>query len=332
MSATVTGGRGDDRPTRSAPALPPPRYPPCGPATPRSRSATGCSGRGWTWTSRPASSSRSSVRTGPGKTSLLKVLLGEQPLTHGRGLDRRRAGPPRQHRRRLRPADGSRSTRAPCSRRGTWCGWAWTGTGGGSRSAPAAPGRPSAAGIDELLASVGADGFGDAPVSMLSGGELQRVRVAAALASDPSILLCDEPLAALDLRHQQEVAALLDRRRRRARHRGAVRHARHQRRARLRRPGAVPRGRAVPARAAVGGAHLRGPDASCTARRSTCCMPRAGSSSSHRTTRAPSSPVRGRQLRGGPRAAGFPGARAVRQGYQGQRRPESAGELRRLRW
>jgi zinc/manganese transport system ATP-binding protein len=69
-------------------------------------------------------------------------------------------------------------------------------------------------GIDNLLASVGAAGFGDAPVSMLSGGELQRVRVAAALASNPSILLCDEPLAALDLRHQQEVAALLDRRRR----------------------------------------------------------------------------------------------------------------------
>ena len=69
-------------------------------------------------------------------------------------------------------------------------------------------------GIDELLASVGAAQLADAPVSMLSGGELQRVRVAAALASNPSILLCDEPLAALDLRHQQEVAALLDRRRR----------------------------------------------------------------------------------------------------------------------
>ncbi|HEY7814308.1 MAG TPA: ABC transporter ATP-binding protein [Nakamurella sp.] len=68
--------------------------------------------------------------------------------------------------------------------------------------------------IGELLRSVGADSFADAPVSMLSGGELQRVRVAAALASDPALLLCDEPLAALDLRHQQDIAALIDRQRR----------------------------------------------------------------------------------------------------------------------
>lgn len=69
--------------------------------------------------------------------------------------------------------------------------------------------------IDELLAAVGATDFGDSPVSMLSGGELQRIRVAAALASDPVLLLCDEPLAALDLRHQQDIAALIDQQRRR---------------------------------------------------------------------------------------------------------------------
>ena len=73
---------------------------------------------------------------------------------------------------------------------------------------------------------------------------------------NPSILLCDEPLAALDLRHQQEVAALLDRRRRE--HGTAVLFVTHDINAvlRLRRPGAVPGRRSVPARHRRRGADL----------------------------------------------------------------------------
>jgi len=150
---------------------------------------------------------------GSGKTSLLKVLLGEQPLTHGQawigGEPVRRGSTAVGYvPQRIAIDEGTMLKARDLVRMGL-DGHRWGFPFGSGRSRQAVR-----SGIDELLASVGADGFGDAPVSMLSGGELQRVRIAAALASDPSILLCDEPLAALDLRHQQEVAALLDRRRR----------------------------------------------------------------------------------------------------------------------
>ncbi len=48
---------------------------------------------------------------------------------------------------------------------------------------------------------------------ILSGGEQQRVRIAQALATDPRLLLCDEPLLSLDLNHQRAVVGLIDARR-----------------------------------------------------------------------------------------------------------------------
>jgi zinc/manganese transport system ATP-binding protein len=150
---------------------------------------------------------------GSGKTSLLRTILGEVGLTTGSGsisghpLGRGSTDvgyvPQRI------AIDAATMIKARDVVRLGLDGHRW-----GVPIAFGARRRATRARIDALLASVGAESFGDAPVSMLSGGELQRVRVAAALASDPALLLCDEPLAALDLRHQQDIAALIDHQRR----------------------------------------------------------------------------------------------------------------------
>lgn len=63
--------------------------------------------------------------------------------------------------------------------------------------------------VDELLELVGATAYADRPVGVLSGGEQQRLRAAQALADNPRLLLCDEPLLSLDLHHQQAVSSLI---------------------------------------------------------------------------------------------------------------------------
>ena len=74
--------------------------------------------------------------------------------------------------------------------------------------------RADRARVDEALSAVGATAYADAPIGLLSGGEQQRVRIAQALVGDPALLLCDEPLLSLDLRHQRAVSSMIDRRRR----------------------------------------------------------------------------------------------------------------------
>jgi putative ABC transport system ATP-binding protein len=52
--------------------------------------------------------------------------------------------------------------------------------------------------VKDMLHTVGLDGLGDRRPSHLSGGQQQRVAVARAMASEPDIILADEPTANLD--------------------------------------------------------------------------------------------------------------------------------------
>lgn len=65
--------------------------------------------------------------------------------------------------------------------------------------------------VDEALALTDTEVFADRNIQTLSGGERQKVYVAAALAQGSRIMLLDEPTAFLDYKHQIEIQELLRR-------------------------------------------------------------------------------------------------------------------------
>jgi zinc/manganese transport system ATP-binding protein len=146
---------------------------------------------------------------GVGKSTLLKAALGELPLAAG---ELQVAGrPPGKGNRAVGyvPQQKSMDAATPLRARDL------VGLGiDGHRFGLRRRSRPDRARIADALAAVGAAGYADAPLGLLSGGEQQRIRIAQALATDPALLLADEPLLSLDLGHQRAVSEIIDRRRR----------------------------------------------------------------------------------------------------------------------
>ena len=65
--------------------------------------------------------------------------------------------------------------------------------------------------VEKIIIQMGLEALAQRCVGDLSGGELQKVVIARALAQAPKILLLDEPTSSLDLRNQLEVMALIRR-------------------------------------------------------------------------------------------------------------------------
>ncbi|GAA2510085.1 MAG: metal ABC transporter ATP-binding protein [Kocuria rhizophila] len=141
---------------------------------------------------------------GTGKTSFLKVLLGLLPLTSGTvsvaGTRPRVAAAHVGYVPQQRGFPARTPLRAKDLVAQGVDGHRW-----GVRLHPRRVNRR----VAELLERVGAAEYADAPVGLLSGGEQQRLRVAQALAADPSVMLCDEALLSLDLHHQHVVSELV---------------------------------------------------------------------------------------------------------------------------
>jgi len=143
---------------------------------------------------------------GAGKTTLFRVILGLQAPSSGSVLV---AGRPRSRR---NPLIGYVPQKFLLDPDMPLRGRDLVGLGlDAHKLGFARPSRRRRELVREMLEAVGAESFGDARVGRLSCGEQQRVLIAHALISRPSLLLMDEPLANLDLRSAHEVVALLAR-------------------------------------------------------------------------------------------------------------------------
>lgn len=137
---------------------------------------------------------------GAGKTSLLKAALGLQKRSAGLatldGTDSEKLSPMQRAR---------RVAYLPQQRPLAWPNTVRDVVSLGRFAYGAAPGKLSPAdadAVDKAIAHCGLTNLGDRNTDTLSGGELARVHCARAFAANAPLLVADEPVAALDPRHQ----------------------------------------------------------------------------------------------------------------------------------
>jgi peptide/nickel transport system ATP-binding protein len=150
--------------------------------------------------------------SGSGKTTLARVLAGLEPASGGRvTIDGIAAGDwsrlPGKDRKRLRGTvqivfQDPYSSLNPMHTIGAALAEAVSIHDPSARNVPAQ--------VGDLLQSVGLPaGYAKRRPAALSGGERQRVAIARALAVQPRILICDEPVSALDVSVQAQILNLL---------------------------------------------------------------------------------------------------------------------------
>lgn len=142
---------------------------------------------------------------GSGKSTTIRVVVGQVPLTSG---ERHLFGTPGRRFRDWRrigyvPQRTTAASGVPATVREV------VSTGRLSRARLRPLGRADRDAVDRALDLVGmADRAAD-PVEALSGGQHQRVLIARALATEPEVMIMDEPMAGVDLASQQVLADTL---------------------------------------------------------------------------------------------------------------------------